>query len=231
MSVRRLIFLGVDYQLRCSDLHRIYETIVMKISIAELLAIFAFVALTMGGLTTIASISWLATSINLVAVLAFTVSAIVAVGPHRAFAISFLVPVIIYWGIVLTISNNELGIFSGKLPTSQLFQDYFLRPSYQTGALSGTDVQQRRDHAESLMPCGHMAVSVALGYLAGKYGQLSTRRPASDEVQSEINRTMIESCLLLARVDSVSHMDSPKAGKAKSLRRKIERLGFLTLGA
>ncbi len=149
----------------------------MKISVAEILALMAFLSLTIGGLLSHATISWGATAINLVAILACLISAIVAVGPHRAFAISFLIPVAVYWGIVLTISDHELDMNSGRLPTSQLLQDVFLRPSHLA---SNDDVIKRREHASALMPCGHIAVSVMMGYIGGKYGKSiyeSTRRP------------------------------------------------------
>lgn len=146
----------------------------MKLSLAETLAVVAWVALNIAGLTSNATISWIATSVNFVLVVACAISALVAQGSHRAYAIAFLVPVILYCGIVVTISDYELTMKSGRLPTSRFFQS-LLKPDYENG-LTGAAVIQRGRHAESLMPCGHSAIAVAIGFIAGKYGRYINSR-------------------------------------------------------
>src|SRR5688572_12983289 len=94
----------------------------MKVSIAESLGCVAFIALALAGLTSHAAVAWSSTGLSFAIIVACTVSALVASGPHRAFAVGFLVPVVLYWAMVLMISDFELGMRSGWLPTSQLFQ-------------------------------------------------------------------------------------------------------------
>ncbi len=90
-------------------------------------------------------------------------------GPHRAFSIAFLVPVVLYLGIVVTNSRNELSYGYGKLPTSRFFQVFLEQENDHLS--SGEIIKERQARAESLMPCGHAAVAVLLGYVAGKYGR------------------------------------------------------------
>lgn len=141
----------------------------MKVSIGETLAVVAWIALNLAGLVSHVSISWIAVLVNFAAVTAFAISALVAVGPHRAVSITFVVPVIVYGVLVLTISDDELAMRAGQLPTSRVFQ-LMLKPNYGNGP-TGVAVIHRKEHAESLMPCGHSAVAVLFGYLAGKYGR------------------------------------------------------------
>lgn len=141
----------------------------MRFSIAEVLALIAWVALNLAGLLSHESVSWAAVVVNFALMIAFAISALVAVGPHRAFAISFLVPVVLYWCVVLTISKNEMAMSNGQLPTSRAFQA-MLKPNVGN-VVNRVTVLQRKKHAESLMPCGHAAVTVLLGYMAGKYGR------------------------------------------------------------
>lgn len=96
-----------------------------QLSLRELLAIVLFAGL---GLASLRAGGVFASIVNfgaMVLTVCFAIIAFVGREQLRVFAIGFLIPVVAYAGIVLTVGKSELDPYEGKLATSQLLRPLF----------------------------------------------------------------------------------------------------------
>lgn len=171
-------------------------------SLRELLVLVLFVGLAFTSLPLAGGIVWSVT-VMLSFFLCTGMAIVCFVGRHelRAFAIGFVIPVVAYACLVLTLGQSELDPYSGRLVTSQALRPVFdavvttkwvdtwtgkevpsddPRVAAQQaggGGMSGAGVGLSESlNRPTFMGFGHLLFALAFGYVGGKFAVAVYRR-------------------------------------------------------
>ena len=166
-----------------------------QISLRQVLFLVLFVGLGLAALRAGGVIAWITTSVAILMTMCFGIIAFVARDTLRAFAIGFLVPVVVYAATVMAIGPLEFDPYEAKLPTSRLLLPLFQAMSKQTwtdistgkvvpdydpandparanagGTAFGSSISlaESPDRA-TFMTVGHILIAMLLGYAGAHF--------------------------------------------------------------
>lgn len=182
-----------------------------QISLRELLAMVLFAGLGLASLRTGGLIASITTIVAIVFLMCTAILAVVGRGQGRIFATGFLIPVVIYGGIVFAAGDKELDPYNGRLPTSRILQTLWpvlatqtwtdLRtgqvvPNYNPavhGPMGGMGGMARAMSLETpdrptFMSLGHILWATIFGYGGARFA-LAVYRQQQKESQNPRNRS------------------------------------------
>jgi hypothetical protein len=166
----------------------------LRISLRELLAGLAFVAVACAALKYAGERWW--TVLSAVALVGFLAAAVVAVierWPSQARAMGFVLCVAVYALLVWSgpdyagnQHNSELDPYSGRLPTTKvmrpLFEALVTRQQIMMSGFGGAMMTQESPDRGQFMAIGHLLWAIVLGYFGSRFaGWLYARRVRSED--------------------------------------------------
>jgi hypothetical protein len=185
------------------------KVVKMRISLREFLSIVLATALMIASLSVGGVVASITAFIGIVALMATAIVAFVGYGQPRAFAIGFLLPIVVYAALILIAGPTEMDLYDGRLPTTQMLQpihNLLVKRTYTYGGkvipkedvknysttsggggmmgaptLGFTEVPDRN----TFMSLAHGFIGIVLGWIGGKFAVFiyhsKTRASQGDE--------------------------------------------------
>ena len=166
-----------------------------------------FVALGISGLSVGGLLASIVTAIAIVASTALAIVAVVGRKELRSFAIGFLIPVVAYSAMLLSIGKSELDPYAGKLPTTKLIRPAFemivkieyvdfttgealpdydpaANPGLGGGGFGGVGIREIPDRS-TFMSLAHVILAMICGYIGAKFAVWIDRNHADVSTSGE----------------------------------------------
>ncbi|HUY91094.1 MAG TPA: hypothetical protein VMV10_20315 [Pirellulales bacterium] len=180
----------------------------LQVSLRELLFLVLFAAIGLASLRAGGVVASIVVMLAIVATMCFAILAFVGRHSIQAFAIGFLLPVIVYVAAILVVGKSELDPYAGKLPTSRLLRPMFrlmvkptwtdmstgqVVPDYDPDTDPGGYGAAPMAFSESLdrrtfMSLGHVLFAMMFGYAGAKFAVAVHRE--QQEIQSRSRERM-----------------------------------------
>lgn len=176
----------------------------LQFTLRELLVVIAFAALGLAALAKGGIVGAITVSLAVVVTMCLAIVAFVGRREKQAFAIGFLIPVVMYAAVVLAVGKSELDPNFALLPTSKLLRLIYSAIAKQTwvdeftgkvivgydptkvsslpsgfGYTAPMRLVESLDHG-AFMSIGHILAAMTLGYAGAKFAVLVHRRESKD---------------------------------------------------
>lgn len=168
----------------------------IQFTLRELLVVIAFAALGLAALSTGGVIGSIVVSLAMIVTMGLAIVAFVGRRSRQAFAIGFLIPVIVNATVMLVAGKSEFDLYAGQLPTTRLLRPMcamvFKVAWYQGGIfIPGYDRDNDPNHGagmtylnspqhETFMKLGHILIAMTLGYAGAKFAVIVHRRESKE---------------------------------------------------
>ncbi len=178
-------------------------------SLRELLVLVFFVGLASASLPLAGGIVWSVTlMLSFFLCTGLAILSFVSRRELQAFAMGFVIPVVVYAGVVLALGQSELDPYSGKLLTSHALRPVFELvvtrkyvdtetgkeiPNYDSriavgggmgGSMSVVGLSEDLNRP-TFMGFGHLLFALAFGYVGGKFALAVYRRRKRDHARAD----------------------------------------------
>ena len=167
----------------------------LQFSLRELLIVVLFAGLGLASLRTGGIIGSIVVMLAIVVTTAFAIVAFVGRHSSQAFAIGFVIPVILYAVVVLAVGKSELDPYAGRLLTSRLLRPMFglIAKKIWTNVATGQVVPDYDPTTDpnrfaspmglsespdrpTFMSLGHVLFDMLLGYAGARFALLVYRK-------------------------------------------------------
>lgn len=170
----------------------------LQFTLRELLFVIAFAGFGLASLVNGGIVGAIMVSLAMIITMGLAIVAFVGRRSRQAFAIGFLIPVIMYAAIVLAVGKNELDPYAGQLPTWRLLRPMFavmskeiwqnaatgqIMPDYDFANDPNQGAGMRLHYSpdrQTFMSLGHLLIAMMLGYAGAKLAVIVHRRESKD---------------------------------------------------